>query len=77
LVAQTVALVRNVEAFDLARLRPLEVPAGTVAFFGAFLLHRSLPNRTDGDRRALLYSYQPAGQPSGLELNGLFAPKAG
>ncbi|HLY78982.1 MAG TPA: phytanoyl-CoA dioxygenase family protein [Caulobacteraceae bacterium] len=58
-------------AFELGRLQPLEVPAGTVAFFGAFLVHRSLPNRTDGDRRALLYSYQPAGQPSGLELNTL------
>ena len=58
-------------AFDLGRLQPLEVPAGAVAFFGAFLVHRSLPNRTDGDRRALLYSYQPAGQPSGLELNTL------
>jgi hypothetical protein len=63
------------DAFDLARLRPLEVPAGTVAFFGAFLVHRSLPNRTDGDRRALLYSYQPAGQPSGLELNTLLQRK--
>lgn len=65
------SLEMDVAAFDLGRLQPLEVPAGTVAFFGAFLVHRSLPNRTDGDRRALLYSYQPAGQPSGLELNQL------
>ena len=65
------SLEMDTPAFDLARLRPLEVPAGSVAFFGAFLVHRSLPNRTDGDRRALLYSYQPAGQPSGLELNTL------
>ena len=63
-------------AFDLGQLRPLEVPAGTVAFFGAFLVHRSLPNHTDGDRRALLYSYQPAGQPSGLELNTLLRKPA-
>jgi len=65
----------DIGAFDLSRLTPLEVPAGTVAYFGAFLVHRSLPNRTEGDRRALLYSYQPAGEPTGLELNGFFKPK--
>jgi ectoine hydroxylase-related dioxygenase (phytanoyl-CoA dioxygenase family) len=62
--------------FEHGRLKPLEVPAGTVAWFGAFLVHRSLPNRSDGDRRALLYSYQPAGHPHMLELNELFRPKA-
>ena len=45
----------------MSRLQPLEVKAGAVVFFGAFLVHRSLPNRSDVDRRALLYSYQPAG----------------
>jgi len=50
-------------AFDLTRLQPLEVKAGAVVFFGAFLVHRSLPNRSNHDRRALLYSYQPAGHP--------------
>ena len=40
----------------------LEVPAGTVVYFGSLLVHRSLPNRTGGDRRTLLYSYQPAGR---------------
>jgi hypothetical protein len=47
--------------FDMDRLVPLVVPAGSVAFFGAFLVHQSMPNLSDGDRRALLYSYQPAG----------------
>jgi hypothetical protein len=65
----------DIAAFDLSRLRPLEVPAGTVAYFGAFLVHRSLPNRTDGDRRALLYSYQPASERTGLELNTLLKPR--
>ena len=60
------------ETFDLGRLKPLEVPAGTVAFFGAFLVHRSLPNRSAGDRRALLYSYQPKGHPHALELHRTF-----
>ena len=64
------------EIFDLGRLQPLEVPAGTVAYFGAFLVHRSLPNTTQGDRRALLYSYQPAGHPHGVELNRHFRGKA-
>ena len=30
-------------------------------FFGPFLVHQSAPNRSDADRRAMLYSYQPAG----------------
>lgn len=61
--------------FDMTRLVPLEVPAGTVAFFGAFLVHRSLPNRSNGDRRALLYSYQPAGEPHAIEMHRLFRKK--
>jgi ectoine hydroxylase len=58
--------------FDMHTLIPVEAPAGTVIYFGAFLVHRSLPNRSDKDRRALLYSYQPGGYPSGVELNRLF-----
>jgi hypothetical protein len=49
-----------------ATLRPLEVPAGTVVFFGSLLVHRSAPNRTGADRRTLLYSYQPAGRPTSV-----------
>jgi hypothetical protein len=45
----------------------VEVPAGSVVMFGSLLVHQSRPNRTDGDRRALLYSYQPAGHPHLLE----------
>ncbi|MGH7949884.1 MAG: phytanoyl-CoA dioxygenase family protein, partial [Candidatus Binataceae bacterium] len=50
---------------------PLEVHAGAVVFFGPFLVHRSLPNRTGADRRALLYSYQPTGYPHLRELTKL------
>ncbi len=64
-------LEMDIAAFDMSRLTPLEVPAGTVAYFGAFLVHRSLPNRSDGDRRALLYSYQPPGYPHGRDINRL------
>jgi ectoine hydroxylase-related dioxygenase (phytanoyl-CoA dioxygenase family) len=52
---------------------PVEAKAGTVVYFGAFLVHRSLPNRSAADRRALLYSYQPGGYPSGVEINRLLA----
>jgi Phytanoyl-CoA dioxygenase (PhyH) len=48
-------------AFDVARMKPIEVSAGSVIFFGPFLVHRSAPNGSHRDRRALLYSYQPAG----------------
>lgn len=40
----------------------LEAPAGSVLWFGAFLAHRSSPNRSGGHRRALLPSWQPAGR---------------
>ena len=61
--------------YDHSRLLPLEVPAGSVAFFGLFLVHRSLPNRSDADRRALLYSYQPSGHPHLRELTKLAASR--
>jgi hypothetical protein len=57
--------------YDETKLVPLEVPAGSVAYFGAFLVHRSLPNKSSEDRRALLYSYQPAGHPHLSKLSGL------
>jgi hypothetical protein len=54
--------------YDLSRLLPVEVPAGSVVFFGPMLVHRSRSNHSDADRRALLYSYQPAGHPHLREL---------
>lgn len=50
------------DAYDIERMIPLEVPAGSVVWFGSLLVHRSAPNRTSADRRALLYSYQPSGR---------------
>ena len=55
-------------AFDVKRLRPLELAGGSIVFFNAFLVHRSLPNRSEHDRRALLYSYQPAGNPHARDI---------
>lgn len=48
---------------------PVEVPAGSLVVFGPLLVHKSDPNRSDNDRRALLYSYQPAGLAHMLDLN--------
>ena len=58
----------DTDSFDHDRLVAVEAPAGSVIFFGSMLVHRSLPNRSDADRRALLYSYQPAGLPHAVEL---------
>ncbi len=60
--------------FDESKLIPLELPAGSVVLFGAFLVHRSAPNRSDTQRRALLYSYQPAGMRHSREFVKLGRP---
>ena len=49
------------ECFDTDGLVSLDVAAGGVVFLGPFLVHRSEPNPSDADRRALLFSYQPRG----------------
>lgn len=46
---------------------PVELGAGSTVSFGAFLVHRSSPNRSDRHRRALLYSYQPPGRRTQLD----------
>jgi hypothetical protein len=66
----------DTRAFDESRMIPVEAPAGSVVFFGAYLVHRSLPNRSGEDRRALLYSYQPAGNPHSRQLTRRPVPAA-
>lgn len=39
---------------------PVEVKAGTIVYFNGYLLHRSLPNRSNGYRRALVNHYMSA-----------------
>jgi hypothetical protein len=56
------------EAFDTSALVPVEVPAGGLVMFGPRLVHRSMPNTSGSDRRALLYSYQPAEYRHSLEF---------
>jgi len=40
---------------------PVELEAGSTVSFGSLLVHQSTANTSDRDRRALLFSYQPAG----------------
>lgn len=69
------------QAAEAAQLVALEVPAGSVVFFGSLLVHRSTPNRSPQDRRALLFSYQPRGRPHSVvglaRLFGMAPPDPG
>lgn len=49
--------------FDDADAVPVEVAAGDVVFFNGYLLHRSLRNRSDRTRRALVNHYMNAWSP--------------
>lgn len=48
--------------FATTKLVPLEVPAGSVVYFGPLLVHMSEMNTSDRERRALLFSYGPSSQ---------------
>ena len=58
---------------DASREVVVEVPAGSMVLFGAFLAHRSSPNTSGSHRRALLPSYQRAGRPRLQEVD--YVPK--
>jgi ectoine hydroxylase len=47
---------------DTRQAVPVPAQAGSVLLFPGTLVHRSGPNRTAGDRRSLLYCFQPAGR---------------
>lgn len=49
------------DTFDIGLLQPVPLAAGDFVAFGPDLVHRSQPNRTEHDRRAFLYTYQPTG----------------
>jgi hypothetical protein len=42
---------------------PIEAPAGSVIFFDGYVVHGSRSNSSEGSRRALVITYQPAGLP--------------
>jgi ectoine hydroxylase len=54
---------------DTTSMVPVELAAGSAVFFGPLLIHRSAPNRSATDRRALLYTYQQAGQRDQRDVN--------
>lgn len=54
-------------AYADVALRPLPLRAGSVVMFGSFLVHKSEPNRSSLQRRAILFSYQPPGCRTMLE----------
>jgi len=57
----------DADAFGEIGLVPVEVPKGSLILFGPLLVHRSAPNLSAMERRALLYSYQPSGRRTQLE----------
>ncbi len=61
--------------FDNDAFTALPVPAGSVAFFGPLVVQRSGPNRSERDRRAFLYSYQPEGFPHSREYVRVRPPR--
>lgn len=61
--------------FDDSGMIHVEVEAGDAIFFGPFLVHRSAANTSDRDRRALLYTYQKAGQVQSRHKTRAFVEK--
>jgi Phytanoyl-CoA dioxygenase (PhyH) len=55
-------------ALDVSGEVVVDAPAGSVLMFPSLMVHRSGPNRSDSDRRALLLCFQPAGRPALHEL---------
>ena len=53
---------------DAGREVVVEVEAGSLLFLPSLLLHRSSPNTSGRERRAMLLSFQPAGRPRQREL---------
>ncbi len=54
-------LYTDMERYEGAEPVPVEVPAGSVIFFHAHVIHGSKGNRTNSARRAMVITYQPAG----------------
>lgn len=53
---------------DASQERLVSAPAGSLLCFGSLMLHRSSPNRSERQRRAILLSFQPSGRPRQQEL---------
>jgi len=62
------------DSFDTSRQALMEVAAGALIFFSPHSVHGSMPNRSNGPRRALIFTYQPANHP--MLKNGEVRPVA-
>ena len=56
-------LYTDMDGLDLPEPVPIEVPAGSIIYFHAHVIHGSKGNRTDASRRAMVITYQPSGHP--------------
>ncbi len=57
------ALFTDPTTFDESTQIAFEVPAGTLVFFDSHTVHGSRPNQSDRKRRAMVFTYQPPGEP--------------
>ena len=57
----------DTSAYQDAELQPVPLKAGSMVMFGSLLVHCSAQNTSNLERRALLFSYQPAGYPTSVE----------
>lgn len=56
-------LFTDPNAFDEENQWYAEVPAGSIVVFSAHTVHGSEPNHSERDRRAIVLTYQPGGEP--------------
>lgn len=56
-------LYTDIGALEGLEPKPLIAPAGSVIFFDGYIVHGSKSNHTHSDRRAIILTYQPEGQP--------------
>ncbi len=66
---EATAFLADPEALDVAGEAVVELGAGSLLLFPSLLVHRSSPNTSARQRRAILLSFQPAGRPRQQELS--------
>jgi ectoine hydroxylase-related dioxygenase (phytanoyl-CoA dioxygenase family) len=58
----------DASAYEDVETVPVPLKAGSMVMFGSLLVHCSAQNTSNLERRALLFSYQPAGYPTSVEM---------
>jgi len=66
--AEPTGFLADPARLDTAGERVIAAPAGSLLLFPALMVHRSSPNTSPRQRRAILLSFQPAGRPPQREL---------